>query len=123
MTEWISGLYRRRIGRFFADPGDDHSEKEGEARGDEGDDRCLDLEQGQIAKDEDVPDGRRVEIAQVGCGSETSRKIHFYVAFKVKDDWDDRNQFVNTGHCFPVGYFRKQLPRKQTAQCREKESR
>jgi hypothetical protein len=102
MTEWISDFYRRRIGRFFAHPGDDHSEKEGEAGGDEGDNRCLDLEQGQIAKDEDVPDGWRVEVAHVGCGSETSRKIHFYVAFKVKDDGDDRNQLVNTGHCFPV---------------------
>ena len=54
------------IGRFFAHPGDDHSEKEGEARGDEGDDRCLHLEQGKIPKDERVPDGRRVEVAQVG---------------------------------------------------------
>jgi hypothetical protein len=91
MTEWISDFYRRRIGRFFAHPGDDHSEKEGEARGDEGDDRCLDLEQGQIAKDEGVPDGRRVQVAQVGGGSETSRKIHFYVAFEIKDDWDNCN--------------------------------
>jgi hypothetical protein len=91
MTEQISDFYRRRIGRFLAHPGDDHSEKEGEASGDEGDDRCLDLEQRQIAKDEVVPDGRRVEVAQVGCGSETSRKIHFYVAFQVKNNWDDRN--------------------------------
>lgn len=91
MTEWISDFHRRRIGRFFAHAGDDHSEKKGEARGDERDDRCLDLEQGQIAKDERVPDGRRVEVAHVGRSSEASRKVHFYVAFKVKDDWDDRN--------------------------------
>lgn len=87
----ISDLYRRRIGGFFAHAGDDHSEKKGEARGDEGDDRCLDLEQGQIAKDEGIPDGRRVEVAHVGGRSEASRKVHFYVAFKVKYDWHDRN--------------------------------
>ena len=102
MAEWVSGFYRRRIGGFLAYPGDDHSEKEGEARGDEGNDRCLDLEQGKIAKDEDVPGGWSVKVAHVRCGSETSRKVHFYVAFKVKDDWDDRDEFVNTGHRFPV---------------------
>jgi len=91
MTEWISDFYRRGIGRFFAHPRDDQSEKEGEACGDEGDDRCLDLEQGKIPKDDDVPDGRRIEFAHVRCSSETSRKIHFYVALEVKDDWDDRN--------------------------------
>lgn len=91
ITKWVSAFYRRRIGGFFAHPGDDYSEKEGETRGDEGDDGCLDLEQGQIAKDEDVPDGWRVEVAHVRCGSETSGKVHFYVAFKVEDDWDDRN--------------------------------
>lgn len=91
ITEWISDFYRRRIRRFFAHPGDDHSEKEGEARGDEGDERCLDLEQGQIAKDDGVPDGRRVEVAQVGCGPEAGRKSHFYVTFEIEDDWDDRN--------------------------------
>jgi hypothetical protein len=91
MTEWISGFYRRRIGRVLADARDDHSEKEGEARGDEGDDGSLDLEQGQIAKDEVIPDGRRVEIAHVGSSSETSGEVHFYVAFKVKDNRGDRN--------------------------------
>jgi hypothetical protein len=102
MTEWVSGVCRQRIGRFLAYPGDDQSEKEGEACGDEGDDHGLDLEQGKIAKDEGVPDGRDVQVAHVGCGSETSGKIHFNVAFKVKDDRDDRDQFVDTGHRFPV---------------------
>ena len=102
MTEWISGVCRRRIGRFIAYPGNNHSEKEAEAGSDEGDDRCLDLEEGKIAKDEGVPDRRDIEVTHVGCGSETCGKIHLYVAFKVKDDWDDRDQFVNTGHRSPV---------------------
>ena len=87
---------------LLAHPRDDQSEKEGEARGDERDDHSLDLEQGKIANDECVPDGRDVEVAHVGGCSETGGKIHFNVAFKVKDDRDDRDQFVDTGHRFPV---------------------
>jgi hypothetical protein len=73
MTEWISGLCRQGFGRFLAHThtGDDRAEKEGDASSDERDDRRLDLEQGKVAEDEVVPDRRDVEVAHVGCGSET----------------------------------------------------
>jgi hypothetical protein len=113
VTEWVSGVCRQRIGRFLAYARDDQSEKEGEACGDEGDDHGLDLEQGKIANDEGVPDGGDVEVAHVGGGAETGGEIHFNVAFKVKDDRDDRDQFVDTRHRFPVLRRYKTAPHRQ----------
>jgi hypothetical protein len=76
---------------FLPHTWDDRAEKEGEASGDEGDDRSLDLEQGKVAEDEGIPDRRGIEVAYVGCGRETGGEVHFYVAFQVEDDGDDRD--------------------------------
>lgn len=73
----------------LAHTGDDRAEKEGEASGDERDDRSLDLEQGKVAEDEGIPDRRGIEVAHVGCGPETGGEVHFYVALEVEDDGDD----------------------------------
>lgn len=92
---------------FLAYSGNNCAEKEGEACSNKGDNRSLHLKQCKVAKDEGIPHGWDIKVAQVGCGSETSGKIHFYVAFKIKDDGDDRNEFVDTGHRLPV------LPRRK----------
>ena len=71
VTECVSCLCREGFGRFFSRPRDDRTEKEGDACGDEGDNRSLDLKEGKVAEDNDIPDGRSVEVTQVRCGTET----------------------------------------------------
>jgi len=89
--ERVSCVCWLRFGRFFAHPRDDSTEEKRDACSDKRDYGSLDLKQGKVAEDEGVSDGRDVKIAHVGCGSKTSRKIHFYIAFEVKDDGDYSN--------------------------------
>jgi hypothetical protein len=91
MTDCTVGVYRQGFGGFLAHTRDDRAEKKGEACGDERDNSSLDLKQSKVAEDEGVPDGRDVKVTHVGCSSKTSRKVHLYVAFKVKDDGHDGN--------------------------------
>src|SRR5260221_3790978 len=89
--EQIAGGRRQGFGRLLTHTGDDPAEKEGDASGNKRDDRSLDLEYGKVAEDEGIPDRQDVKVAHIGCGSKTGGEVHFYVAFKVENDGDDRN--------------------------------
>jgi hypothetical protein len=76
-------------------------QKERNICGDQGDNGCLELEQGKVAKYDLIPGSRLIQISYVSSCAKASGQVHLQVAFQIKDDGDDDDQFIHGRHCPP----------------------
>lgn len=71
------------------------TEEEGNQARQEGYDQSLDLQQGEVTKDERPARQAQVELADVGRGGEPRGEIHLEVALEVEQDRDEDEQLAD----------------------------
>lgn len=67
------------------------AKEEGDTRGNEGDEDCLELEEGKTAGDHGATYCGVVKLADIGCCCEPGGEVHFEISVEVKDGGDDHN--------------------------------